>query len=137
MVRRLLRRVLGPPRRRTLAQRLTDAVLAPVVICGGIALGLAIGPAGGVGIEREMVERPQPPAFDEAAALVAAHRCWTSAETMPPAMEGVIPGHVVVTWPGETRPDYEGAAAVSIALDHLFGPSWAHVDGLVVHGFCR
>lgn len=67
-----------------------------------------------------------------AAALVAAHDCWTGAA--PADMEGVLPGHVVVTVAGGAGPEYRGERMVGLALDQIFHGA---PHGLVVHAFCR
>jgi hypothetical protein len=63
--------------------------------------------------------------------LVARHGCWSG--EAPADMEGVLPGHVVVTTPdGVTR--YAGPRMVGRALDQVF----SDVDHeLTVHAFCR
>lgn len=66
----------------------------------------------------------------EALELVAEHDCWTG--EAPADMQGVLPGHVVVTVDGATR--YAGERMVGKALGQIF----EGVDHeLVVHGFCR
>lgn len=62
--------------------------------------------------------------------LVGGHGCWTS--DAPADMQGVVPGHVVVTVDGTTR--HAGPRMVGKALSQLF----EGVDhGLTVHAFCR
>ena len=69
-----------------------------------------------------------------ARALVARHGCWTSAAGMPADMTGRVPGHVVVTTPGESRPMWS-ADLVGPALDVVFGDRTR--PDLVIHAFCR
>jgi hypothetical protein len=73
--------------------------------------------------------RPMP-SVDPAAAVVAAHGCWTG--DAPADMAGKFPGHVVVRRDGHVV--YGGQRLVGQALDQLF----ANVDhGLAVVAFCR
>lgn len=81
--------------------------------------------------EDQSLDRPLAPGSP--AALIAEHDCWTG--DAPADMQGVIPGHAVVTWPGDEAPTYGGRRAVSAALEHLFGER--RTPGLVVHAFCR
>jgi hypothetical protein len=60
------------------------------------------------------------------------HDCWT--DEAPPDMQGRVPGHAVVTWPGDDEPSYGGRLVVQAALAHVF--EGKHPD-LVVHAFCR
>lgn len=64
-----------------------------------------------------------------AADLVDRHGCWSGEG---PA--GVIPGHVVVTLPGDDDPTYGGHRLAGRALEQA-------IDGvdhdLAIHGFCR
>lgn len=63
--------------------------------------------------------------------LLKRHGCWSSS---PPVEQvGVVPGHAVVTWPGERSASYGSGRAVSAALGHVFDEER---PGLVVHGFC-
>lgn len=63
-------------------------------------------------------------------ALVDKDGCWTG--QAPQDMQGVVPGHVVVTVDGVPRRG--GSRLVGMALEQIFDG----VDhGLVVHGFCR
>lgn len=64
--------------------------------------------------------------------LIEHHDCWTG--EAPPAMRGKVPGHAVVTWPGDAEASYGGPRTVEAALGHVFGGE--HPD-LLVHAFCR
>jgi hypothetical protein len=64
--------------------------------------------------------------------LLERHDCWTGAA--PADMEGQVPGHAVVTWPGAVEASYGGGRAVMAALTHVFG---TERRGMIVHGFCR
>ncbi|WP_067434147.1 hypothetical protein [Nocardioides jensenii] len=69
---------------------------------------------------------------NKVAALIAKHDCWTG--QAPADMEGVVPGHVVVTKHGATAPTYGGSRLVGLALDQVFNGA---DHSLTVHGFCR
>lgn len=62
--------------------------------------------------------------------LLADNDCWT--DEAPADMQGVIPGHAVVTIDGTTR--LGGEQMVSKALDQIFEGA---DHGITVHGFCR
>lgn len=64
--------------------------------------------------------------------LIDAHDCWVG--SAPAEMEGRVPGHAVVTWPGDTVPSYGGLRAVTVGLGHRFEK---RVPGFVPHAFCR
>ena len=71
----------------------------------------------------------RPHVEDSPAAPVEKHDCWTG--EAPADMQGVVPGHVVVTVDGVPR--LGGERMVAKALEQMFDG----VDhGLVVHGFC-
>jgi len=75
---------------------------------------------------------PRPAATGSADQLLDDHDCWSG--EAPADMVGVVPGHVVVTLPGEDTPTYGAADLTSDALQQLFDG----VDhGLQVWGFCR
>lgn len=62
--------------------------------------------------------------------LVAEHGCWTG--EAPADMQGVFPGHVVVTVDG--LPQLRGEQMVGQALEQVFDGT---DHGLTVWGFCR
>jgi hypothetical protein len=103
--------------------------------------GLALGFTAGLLALSSMVDpgdSPQgtsaPPAAPGSAPwLIDRHDCWTG--PAPDDMVGAIPGHAVVTWPGDQQPTYGGRRAVSAALETVFGEH--QTPGLVVHAFCR
>lgn len=64
--------------------------------------------------------------------LIVAHDCWVL--SAPADMEGRMPGHAVVTWPGDDEPSYGGARAVKVGLGHHFEKA---VAGFEPHAFCR
>lgn len=64
--------------------------------------------------------------------LLVDHDCWTGPG--PAAMRGQIPGHVVVTLPGDEHPTYAGPAVTADALEQLFDGVDHH---LTIWGFCR
>lgn len=64
--------------------------------------------------------------------LIEDHDCWTG--EAPPGMRGRLPGHAVVTWPGDDQASYGGPRTVDAALGHVFDGE--HPD-LLVHAFCR
>lgn len=72
----------------------------------------------------------RPSAEGSPSALVAEHGCW--AGDAPAEMQGVMPGHVVVTVGGATR--LGGERMVGQALEQIFDGA---DHGLIVHGFCR
>ncbi|CAI9417172.1 hypothetical protein [Nocardioides sp. T2.26MG-1] len=77
-------------------------------------------------------ETNTPTTAHPAAALLAVHHCWTG--DAPADMRDRIPGHVVVTLPGEDRPTYGGPWLTGRALDQVIGGA---EHGLTVWGFCR
>jgi hypothetical protein len=64
--------------------------------------------------------------------LIEDHDCWTG--EAPPGMRNRVPGHAVVTWPGDAEATYGGRGTVAAALGHVF--EGEHPD-LLVHAFCR
>lgn len=66
----------------------------------------------------------------EAIRLLADNDCWTG--EAPKHMEGVLPGHVVVTVNGNAT--LGGERMVGKALEQLFNNA---DHGLTVHGFCQ
>ena len=79
----------------------------------------------GLAVTPEPIDRPH--AAGSPAALAEEHGCWTEGEAP------TIPGHVVVTLPGEAEPTYAGAVVTGKALDQLFaGKDY----GMTVHAFC-
>lgn len=72
----------------------------------------------------------RPAAEGSPSALLAEHDCWTG--EAPADMQGVIPGHVVVTVDGVTR--VGGERMVEKALGQMFA---GEDHGLRVSGFCR
>jgi hypothetical protein len=119
----------------SLRRTLLRAVLTPVFI-------LAAGAAGYAAVSHlpaTMVMAPPPAPAPAAPAepsraevLIAKHDCWTGAA--PADMEGVVPGHVVMTLKnGKTV--YHGSLGVEAALQHVFD---APLPGIkAVHAFCR
>ena len=106
----------------------TSVVLGVLAFVTGHALSAAT--------HQDVRDFPSPPAVasDSAptpARLLEAHHCWT--HQAPHAMQGKVPGHVVVTTrSGKTR--YGGAHLVGRALDQEFAHKRA---GLTVWAFCR
>jgi hypothetical protein len=134
-VRRFVRHLRGPAAGGPLGARLAGAA-ARAAAFGLFMLVGALG-AGQLGftwadssvrVEQEAGEAR----LDEAAALIARHGCWT--REAPPDMAGVIPGHAVVTLPGDDEPSYVGPRWTGRALERVF--EGTHED-LVVHAFCR
>lgn len=74
----------------------------------------------------------KPAALGSVPWLIEKHDCWTG--EAPADVQGQLPGHVVVTRPGDEAPTYGGSDAVARALAHVFDGK--HPD-LVVHAFCR
>lgn len=72
----------------------------------------------------------RPHVEDSPAALVAKHDCWTG--EAPAVMQGVVPGHVVVTVDGTTR--LGGERMVGKALAQIFEGA---DHGLRIAGFCE
>lgn len=101
----------------------------------GLVLGFTVTAvlAGAWVIPEDQPTSAQPTTPGSVGWLVERHHCWTG--EAPDDMEGAVPGHVVLTWPGKKTPTYGGAHAVSVALEHLFGDE--KTPGLTVHAFCR
>lgn len=92
---------------------------------GFLSMRLVVGDAVATQVPAIAVEAESP-----AELLVTAHDCWTA--DAPADMQGVMPGHVVVTVEG--LPRYAGPHMVGKALAQIF----EDVDhGLTVHAFCR
>ncbi|QIX28259.1 hypothetical protein ncot_17930 [Nocardioides sp. JQ2195] len=64
--------------------------------------------------------------------LIARFDCWTG--EAPADMQGQVPGHVIVTHPGDDHPVRGGEFLVGKALDQLFAGAANHLQ---VHAFCR
>lgn len=110
--------------------------MGPLVGLAGFALVflmisafLPIGEAPPVGRE---VSEPGRPATTRVEALVREHECWTG--EAPTDMEGKVPGHVIVTRPGDDGPVVGGEVLVGRALEHVFE---GRHPRLRVHAFCR
>lgn len=107
--------------RTRIATKLTHNLLVTLAL---VAVGVA-----GVATQ-ETVYAEQPAVTNSPAALMAEHGCWTG--EAPADMQGVVPGHVVVSVDGSPR--VGGERLVGKALAQIFDD----VDhGLLVHGFCR
>lgn len=119
----------------SLRRNLRRAVLAPVFILAAGAAGYAgssLLPMTGVVVEQEAPAPATPAEPSRAEVLVEKHDCWTGAA--PADMEGVIPGHVVMTLKnGKTV--YRGSLGVEAALQHVFDEPLPGI--LEVHAFCR
>jgi len=116
---------------RTTFVRLTSClpIFAAVVAVTWFGASHAMEPKLDAGTDAEIMQL-RPSAEGSPAALIAEHGCWTG--KAPADMQGVVPGHVVVTVDGVTR--VGGSRAVGAALEQVF----EGVDhGLTVHGFCR
>lgn len=82
-----------------------------------------------------LVDAPAPAPVERHAgglSLMDQHGCWSG--DAPADMVGELPGHAVVTWPGDTAPSYDGDRAVGAALGHVFDGTHPR---LKVWGFCR
>lgn len=86
----------------------------------------------------EQVESPnadvmdnRPNAKGSPAWFMEKHDCWTG--EAPKDMQGVIPGHVVVTEGGRTF--LGGPAKVGTALEVIFNDAKSEIEE--IHGFCR
>lgn len=120
---------------KTLGQTMARSLAGAVVLFGVAAQPLIWGSndhvegiQGQPGDSSSQVERPV--AEGSPQALLEAHGCWTG--EAPADMQGVIPGHVVVSI--GANPEYRGAAMVGQAFDQIFDG----IDhGITVHGFCR
>lgn len=99
------------------------AAFVAVIYLGSAPLGWS-NPA----TDAEMMQI-RPTAEGSPAALLADNDCWTG--EAPANMQGVIPGHVVVTVDGVAR--VGGERMVGMALGQLFDGA---DHGLLVHGFC-
>lgn len=94
--------------------------------------GVAPFGVGDLGYEAAAPEHGAAAALPSPAELLVEERgCWSG--EAPADMVGVLPGHVVVSEPGE-GPRYAGARMVGLALSQIF--EGADHD-LTVHGFCR
>jgi len=72
------------------------------------------------------ITKPEP---SVAGSLSKAHGCWSG--EAPADMKGKFPGHVVVTYQGQT---VYSATLVGPAMDHTFKNEY---PGMVVHAWCR
>lgn len=122
--------LLPTPKRRTLAQSLRlglvkaltcSALVAAPVVGGSL---LPVDPA-----SPESLHSSEPTKVER---LIERNACWTG--EAPAAMQGKVPGHVVVSLPDGRGPRLGGPALVGKALDNLF--AGADHD-LTVHAFCR
>lgn len=115
--------------RRTLRATIVSVVagnLAKVLgLAGGFMLAQVLVPASLTAVPHE------PAPAHPAAAIIAEHGCWTG--EAPADMDGVFPGHVVVSAPGRGA-HYAGERMVGLALEQIF--EGADHD-LTVHAFCR
>lgn len=122
------------PKQKTLKQSLIAAVAKSVVTVSlfgsAFMVSSTFADASVVIPEDRGISAEQPVAQGSPADLVAKHDCWTG--EAPADMEGVAPGHVIVT--KGVSPVYGGPRLVGQALEQIF----EGVDhGLTVHGFCR
>lgn len=126
-----------PPR---LATALRRAALRGLLLFAVVALALLVTPRTTTGVltppvtGADAVVRPgtgPAGAGDDAIGdLIRRHDCWTAGQ--PAAVP--VPGHVVATRSGASRPSYLGAEEVGKALDQVFGGA---DHDLLVHAFCR
>lgn len=116
------------PFRTTLARALAPKLLLLAAAFAYLAPGY-LAPNWDVGTDSDVMAI-RPHVEDSPAALVAEHDCWTG--EAPADMQGVVPGHVVVTVDGSTR--LGGERMVGKALEQLFEGA---DHGLIVAGFCR
>lgn len=115
----------------TLRRRMALALIAPLAfgLTGAVLLSTAP-PHEEVSVGRGGTSPVQPAVPGSVRYLIEQHGCWTG--EAPPDVE--IPGHAVVTWPGDIAPTYGGDRAVAAALEHVFE---GRHPGLEVHAFCR
>lgn len=124
-------------KQKTLKQHLVGALVRAVVIpLSFLTSFLIFSSINQSTTEMEFVS-PETPAAQSIvegspADLITKHGCWTG--EAPADMEGVLPGHVVVTKDGATAPVYGGSRLVGKALEQIFE---GKNHNLTVHGFCR
>lgn len=118
--------------RATLGRAAVKAVVITAALGGSYATADALN-----GSNVVLGEGAEPPALiqpaDPTQALVKRHDCWTG--EAPADMAGVIPGHVVIRYDGDTTATYRGSRAVGDALAFLF--DGADNGVAAVAGFCR
>jgi hypothetical protein len=114
---------------------LVRALLAPfVAIAVGYAVASAsamppvVGAAPSESAGTALESRTAP----SANVLLEQHGCWSG--PAPADMAGMVPGHAVVTWPGDRGATYGGQRAVDAGIAHVFE---GRFSDLTVHGFCR
>lgn len=113
------------------AYRLALTALTSFLVVGGVLLAVWMPSPSAPSSLADEPNLGRDHAAGSPADLVERHGCWTG---QPPAdMEGVIPGHVVVTAPGQD-PRYAGEAMVAKALGQVFD---GEDHGLTIHAFCR
>lgn len=118
----------------SLRRNLRRALLTPVFVFAAGAAGYAAVSL----LPATMVMAPPPapapvaPEPSVAEVLIEEHDCWTGAA--PADMEGVVPGHVVMTLKnGKTV--YHADRGVEAALQHVFDKPLPGITE--VHAFCR
>lgn len=136
-VRRFVRREHEPVSlRHMLRKAMITGVVVPTCFVGSFALTASLPPFMSIGPGHAPPSTHAPTDAERAQEavkeLVADNGCWMG--TAPPDMEGKLPGHAVVTWPGEKLPTYGGARAVRAGLEHYFEDKH---ERLQVHAFCR
>ncbi|KRF16538.1 hypothetical protein ASG90_09615 [Nocardioides sp. Soil797] len=119
----------------TLARTVAESLGGLAFVCTGFLVGFTF--FGGHAAPTEapasaQVRTDEATAEDLVEKLIERFDCWSG--PAPADMEGQVPGHVIVTHPGDDRPIRGGDVLVGKALDQLF----AGVDNhLQVHAFCR
>lgn len=110
---------------RLAARRLRRNLLCGALFVGSFVLVDHITPT-----DMQFIDTPKAVAPSLVAQLAERHGCWSG--EAPADMQGVLPGHVLVTSDGETR--VGGSRLVGKALEQVFDGA---DHGLTVHGFCR
>lgn len=125
------------PRPKSLRQLLVRALLRSVLVPAMLGLGfvassqlVAAGVVPQIGVTAPVPQPAPLVTVDPVQTMVEDHGCWTG--EAPADMEGVFPGHVVVTRDGELV--YGGRKLAGQALSQIFE---GEDHGLDVHAFCR
>lgn len=134
-LRRFVRREHGPVSLRLmLTKAVVGTVVSSVLFVGAFLVSSAVN--GEVLFQSPSHDEPSVDATvssEEATMdLIVKHECWMGAA--PKGMEGKVPGHAVVTWPGADVATYGGPRAVGAGLEHVFDDKH---PSLRVHAFCR
>lgn len=133
-VRRFVRREHAPvPLRRMLLKAVLNGAVIPICFVTSFAVTATLPPFMSIGPSHTPPRSGGPLTAEGVVMdLIEEHECWMGAA--PVDMAGKVPGHAVVTWPGEDGPSYGGSKAVRFGLENRFEGKHPQLQ---VHGFCR